>query len=305
MKMKRRYSSGVRAGFTIVEILVATAVLAILVALIAQLFSAATAVTTLGEKRMDADAQARAVFDRMAIDLGEIVQRPDVDYFLKSPTSPTSPTSPARPQPGNDQIAFYSEVPGYYPDTGSQSPMSLVAYRLKAADAELERMGKGLLWAGESGPTPMVYLPLTIEDTWPTATNQNDDPDYETIGPQVFRFEYGYVLKGRTLPDGTPLPSVLSETPWDTRAGVDHTSVEGLRDVAAIVAYIAVVGPKERVLADVGALNALAGGMNDFADSQSPGDLQAQWQAVIDGSGLPLPVSSAIRVYCREFPLGH
>src|SRR5207249_2617569 len=84
-------------------------------------------ITTLGHKQMDADSQARQVLDRMAIDFAQMVKRSDVDYYVKS-----SATSPLRsvPQAGNDQIAFYSGVPGYYPTTGSQSPVSLVAYRV-------------------------------------------------------------------------------------------------------------------------------------------------------------------------------
>ena len=38
---------------------------------------------------------------------------------------------------GNDQIAFYSAVPGYYPPTGSQSPVSLVAYRVNSDSTSL------------------------------------------------------------------------------------------------------------------------------------------------------------------------
>ena len=76
---------------------------------------------------MDADSQARQLLDRMAVDFAQMVKRSDVDYYVKS-----SAASPLRHvlQPGNDQIAFYSAVPGYYPPTGSQSPVSLVAYRV-------------------------------------------------------------------------------------------------------------------------------------------------------------------------------
>ena len=61
---------------------------------------------------------------------------------------------------GNDQIAFYSAVPGYYPPTGLQSPVSLVAYRINSNSNsssynKMERMGKGLIWNGIAcGATP-------------------------------------------------------------------------------------------------------------------------------------------------------
>src|SRR5207253_8777276 len=124
------------------ELLVTIGVLVILVLLATHLLNSAASITTLGHKQMGADAQARQLLDRMAIDFAQMVKRSDVDYYLKS-----SAAAPLRRvlQPGNDTIAFYSSVPGYYPSSGSQSPVSLVAYRINTQN-KLERMGKGLLW---------------------------------------------------------------------------------------------------------------------------------------------------------------
>jgi type II secretion system protein J len=288
-------------GFTLVELLVATAVLTLLILLVAQLLSSATAVTTLGEKRMDADAQARAVLDRMAIDFSRMVKRPDVDYYLKTSANPQTGEAAGRGQ--NDQIAFYSEVPGYYPSDTFQSTVSLVSYRINTSNARLERMGKGLLWNGaSSGAVSMVYLPLTIKETWVAATDQSSDVDYEVMGPQVFRFEYGYLLKGGTPADGTPLPAVTSDTPWDTRFEVQHSTVEGLRDVAAIIVYIAVIDPKSRVLISDAGLASLADNLSDFSAGQYSGELESDWQATINGSAFPRPAISSIRIYRRTYP---
>src|SRR6266498_4586344 len=100
------------AGFTLAELLVSVGVLVLLVLLFTQLLNSAATITTLGHKQMDADSQARQLLDRMAIDFAQMVKRSDVDYYVKS-----SATAPLRNvlQPGNDQIAFYSTVPGYYP----------------------------------------------------------------------------------------------------------------------------------------------------------------------------------------------
>ena len=128
--------------------LVSITVLTLLVLLISRLFNSASALTTSGNKRMDVDGQARPVLDRIAVDFAQMVKRPDVDYYLKS----TSNT-----QTGNDQIAFYSVVPGY--NATSASPVSLVAYRINAQN-QAERMGKGLIWNGDSSAgTPIVFLP--------------------------------------------------------------------------------------------------------------------------------------------------
>ena len=99
-------------GFTLVELLVTIGVLVILVLLATQLLNSAASITTLGHKQMGADAQARQSLDRMAIDFAQMLKRSDVDYYLKS--SATGTGVRYLPQPGNDKIAFYSAVPGYY-----------------------------------------------------------------------------------------------------------------------------------------------------------------------------------------------
>jgi type II secretory pathway pseudopilin PulG len=276
-------------AFTLVEMLVAFAVLAIIVVFVTRLFNTATRVTTTGNKHMDADAQARLLLDRMAIDFWQMIKRPDVDYYLKSV---------ANSQNGNDQIAFFAQVSGYYPSTGSQSPLSLVSYRINSANGSttfnrLERMGKGLVWNGVSPSNmPIVFLPLTIATNWAAATNASSDSDYEVLGPDIFRFEYFYLLKNGNV----------SETPWDTTAG--HTNVNGMQDVAAICVSIAVVDPQSKGLLSDAQTTTLASGMNDFVPSMRPGELSAQWQSVLDSTtDMPRPAISSIRLYERSFDL--
>ena len=122
---------------------------------------------------MDTDSQARQLLDRMAIDFAQLVKRIDVDFFGKG-TAPSAPTNMF----GNDRIAFYSGVPGYYPTSSYQSPVSLVAYRVNSdvsssAYNKMQRMGKGLVWNGVSSTDkPVVFQPLTITATWPSCDQQ-------------------------------------------------------------------------------------------------------------------------------------
>jgi hypothetical protein len=312
---------GYRAGFTLAEVVVTIGVLALLVLLFTQLLNNAASITTLGHKEMDADSQARQLLDRMALDLAQMVKRTDVDFFAKGMTAPNSVGGAMA---GNDQIAFYSAVPGYYPPTGSQSPVSLVAYRVNSASTspsynKMERMGKGLVWngvgCGATPCTPVVFMPLTIGPsaavplgTWPAATSSStSDPAYEVIGPQVFRFEYCYLQT-----DGT-----LSVTP------------PGVSSMAAIVVDIAVIDPKSKALLDtVDPTGAKLARLNG-ADGQSqgpalidwgntsclgcptqtqwqttPGLLRNNWQNTLNGiATLPRPALSGIRLYERSFYL--
>ena len=301
------------AAFTLAELLVSMGVLVLLVLLFTQLLNSAATVTILGHKLMDADSEARQVFDRMAIDFAQMVKRSDVDYFAKGTAAPNSVGGTMA---GNDQIAFYGAVPGYYPSTGSKSPISLVAYRLNSQN-KLERMGVGLVWNGVStADTPVVFLPLTIAASWPSATDltasPTPEPRAEVIGPQVFRFEYYYLLKGQVV-SGTTYNPIFTDTPWDTRIS-GHTNISSMRDVAAIIADIAVVDPKSRVLLIDAQIATLAGTLIDYGGSaaancpspdwQAPGELRRQWQCALDSTvGLPRATISGIRVYERSFYL--
>jgi len=285
-------------GFTLAELLVSVGVLVLLVLLATQLLNSAARIITLGHKQMDADSQARQLLDRIAVDFAQMVKRSDVDYFAKGTAAPNSVGGTMT---GNDQLAFYSTVPGYYPASGSQSAVSLVAYRVNSTFNKMERLGKGLVWnAVSTADIPVVFLPLVITNTWPYATNQSPDPSsasaYETMGAQVFRFEYYYLLKNGSF----------SGTPWDTNATLvpPHASVSGMQDVSAIVADVAVIDSRSKVLLTDTQVTTLAAGLSDYAAGMVPGQLRANWQAALNANtSLPRPAISGIRLYERSFYL--
>jgi Tfp pilus assembly protein PilV len=271
-------------GFTIAELLIAVGVLVVLTLLFTQLLNSAANITSLGHKQMDADAQARGLLDRMAIDFGQMIKRSDVTYYLKGGTGGT--------QTGNDQIAFYSAIPGYYSTNTSttQSPISLVAYRVNSSASnsafnKLERVGKGLLWNGVSSQEN----PLIFWQPLPPPTNGDYATFGEIIGPRVFRFEYYYL---RT--DGT-----VSATP------------PGISSLAAVIVDVAAVDPKSKALLNdtqLATLNGASGQpptLRDYGAGLTPGQLLTSWRAALDANtiGLPRPAISGIRLYERYFYL--
>lgn len=289
-------------GFTLAEVLVTVSVLVLLMLLFAQLLNSAATVTSLGHKQMDADSQARELLDRMAIDFAQMVKRSDVDYYLKSSSGTASDCGVCGTQTGNDQATFYSTVTGYYatspspaPTFTTKSPISLISYRVNSDNTSssynrVERLGKGLPWNGFSSSwTPMVYLPQTIGGNWASAVSTSAaDSSYEVIGPQAFRFEYYYLLRNASF----------SATPWDTSAG--HTTVSAMRDVAAIIADIAVIDPKSKVLLTNSQIATLAGQLGDYSSGMVPGQLLANWRSTVDATtSLPRPALSGIRLYER------
>ena len=215
--------------------------LVLLVFLFTQLLNSAATVMTLGHKRMDADAQAREVLDRMGIDFAQMVKRSDVDYYVKSSWFVWRPAAAqCRCNLATTESHFIALSPGYYatvptpaPTFTAKSPVSLVGYRINADNTsasynKMERMGKGLAWNGFSSTswTPVVFMPIPLASSLPSPSPTDTPPlptptptavqprrllqlrpgrdassattawpDSEVIGPQVFRFEYYYLLK--------------------------------------------------------------------------------------------------------------
>jgi prepilin-type N-terminal cleavage/methylation domain-containing protein len=171
-----------RLGFTLVEMLVAMVILAIIGIVISQMISSTSDVTTVEDKHADADDQSRAVFDRMENDFAQMVKSSGVDYIFWKAN-------------GNDTMFFYSEAASYftsgiYQNEGAtpypfKSSVSLIGYRIDNDSAtpsptcyQFQRLGMPLTWdsgpTSSSGvPTPVVFL------TYPLATTPNT-PVYST-----------------------------------------------------------------------------------------------------------------------------
>ena len=288
MKQRERVSA-----FTLAELLVSVGVLVLLTVLATQLLNNAATIMTLGHRQMDADSQARELFDRMAIDFAQMIRRSDVDYYLKSSTTANDCRLCNR-QRGNDQIAFYSTIPGWSAITGAQQgPVSIIGYRINVSGTtlsnRLERLGEALVWNGATSDTRSDGRPASVIFWAPLNpwANLTTNP-FDIIGRDVFRFEYYYLLKNGDL----------SSTPWYATS-----SVRGLQDVSAIIVNIAVIDPKSRALLSNSDLAALAEDLADYG-GQSPGGLLAAWRATVDGNTtLPRTALSSVRLYERSFYL--
>jgi len=211
--MSRSQSHSLRAGFTLVELMVAIAVLSIILVATGQILSTTATLTTVNNKHMDANDQSRMVFDRMADDFARMVRRKDVDYiFWKAG--------------GNDVMYFYTEGASYFDSTtfslasgytaatggymAEKNPVSLVGYRVNNTPAaaaplyvapyyQLERLGKALSWDGgayNSGqsannskqPNFMVFL------TYPSAGT-----DVQSVGAPDSTVPYSTAFFNSTL----------------------------------------------------------------------------------------------------------
>ena len=295
LRLQPRLRFNTSRGFTLVELLVSLGVLSLLVFFVTSLVNSAATITTLGHKQMDADSQARQFLDRMAVDFAKMVKRNDLDFFAKGTTAPNSVGGAMA---GNDRIAFFSQLPGYYPTgstTTTQSPVSLIAYRVNSDSTngslynKLERLGKGLVWNAATADTPIVFW-ATISTNWSAATSTTaTDTAYEVVGPKVFRFEYCYLRTNGSLVITPPL---------------DSNGCADLSQIAAIVADMAVIDSKSKVLLTNAQITTIAAGLSDYTAGMTPGQLRTNWQTYLDGiTNLPRPAISGIRLYERYFYL--
>jgi prepilin-type N-terminal cleavage/methylation domain-containing protein len=309
-------------GFTLAELLVSLGVLALLILFVAQMVNTAATTIRPENKHIDTDTQARVVLDRMAVDFAKMVKRTDVDYYMKAFAGYRNPKAHGNGLKlkvgdlGNDQAAFFSEVPGYYPPAGSQSPLSLVAYRINndpnsARYLQLERMAKGLLWNGvnngttPNSPYPIVFTTGQIDTTctnpcpcngttgpwagpWSGALcDTKSDSDYEAIGPGVFRFEYYYLLKDGSI---NFCPRIDCTTTWNSNLPLS-TNLNAFSDVEAIAVVIAVIDPASRALVYPNALFNLMSDMADFKNAngkgfgaQKIGDVENNWNLAVQSA---------------------
>ena len=236
-------AAAAKAAFTLLEMLVSMSVLALLLIMVTQLVNSASMVTTQSTKRLDADNQARMLFDRMGTDFARIIQRTDIDTLVDT-------------QNGNDRIYFFSEAQAYYdsdffntskPSTMAQkSGCALIGYRVTdqngdtanfAPACSLERFGKGLTWDGAPDPADplkpggMVFTPSistitsqpnVIATTWQTDLTYTTGGNkyYHVLTDQVFRMQICFQVKDTASASGV----TYSNYPVASKSGVTAAS---------------------------------------------------------------------------------
>jgi len=282
-------------AFTLIELLVATAVLVFLVLLVTQIVQSGSLLISGSRKRLSADAQAREVFSRFALDFNRMPKHTDVDAILST---------------SNNAIFFFSEAPGFLASANAseRNTLSLVGYRVNP-EAQLERLGKGLSWtnslfltyATNAPATNSTALPAsTIEGAWssvvgdPPAYANGSDPDYHLQADGVFRIFYCFQKK-----DGT-----YSLT-------LNPNAQQGkFQDSAALVLTLAVLDSDSRKI--VSDTSKLAAALPDpTAANLASGILPAQlWQEAVNNvtqfasnAAIPEPAAARVRIYQRSFPL--
>lgn len=146
-----------RGAFSLIEILVAMAILAFLVVLLAQIMSYSSSVIGHSRTRLEATSSAEALFSRMARDFAARLVRSDMPLAVTM-------------RNGNDEFRFFSEVHGYEGDR----TLSLVGYRVQESTADrqfqAERGAQGASWNQSAFPGFSTNVPTLADDQYEIAT---------------------------------------------------------------------------------------------------------------------------------------
>jgi len=324
-----------KQAFTIIELMLAMALVLVVMLVISQIMRSTQIVTSASRRHLDADSEARTVFDRMDADFSRMVKRTDVDFLIDKGET-------------NDSVYFYSEAPSVQAGLATTNSVALIGYRVNPESHQLERFSLGLAYTNSSSNN-MVFLnytnaPSTTNAPVPSSTlsvvfsNAISLPgNYQVIAPDVFRLELSFLLKPYT--DSTtmgPKPSYYSVAPFnpsvlgrsdtnqifstmENSASYGNWGEIGWGDVQAVVVTLAILDESTQK-----ALPNLTNALISMSQTNSqvlpkadpsflasnPPVLPAQmWQTNIDsgsyikGVKVPRAVVNQVRVYQRVFPI--
>lgn len=290
-------------GFTLIEVLVACSVLVLLVVLVAQMVGSASLVTKESSRRMDADDEARMVFDRMSEDFAQIPKRADMNPLFLGTN-------------GNDQLYFYSQAPGISTNGSSSnsSGIGLIGYQVMSNG--LARLGVAQSWDDLSFSSNALVTAYNNQ-VYGGSTN------FHIIAPSVFRMEFALRMKPGSTNNTNGLgPMAVSFS----SATVNGTNVvfqtnnagQGLQDVAAIIVTLGILDQTSQLIVTDANLSNLASvsimsdaitnsgsGVGLINGSGNKGIAADTWRtnALTLSTGIPQAARSQIRIYQRTFPI--
>jgi len=177
------------SGFTIIELLVATALLMIILIVLLRVTTSTMEASQTSNARMQSGGDLRAALDRMSVDFSAAVRRGDLPpSFLKNEAAGSA---------GNDAVSFFVTAEGY-PATANPTQnrgVSRISYRIRGG--RLERGASAAGW--ENGESPWEFSPGIGAD----------ETHYDVMAERVFRLELDFLMNDGTLRN-SPAP-----TNWD------------------------------------------------------------------------------------------
>jgi prepilin-type N-terminal cleavage/methylation domain-containing protein len=194
MKVSTKSSRSCQRGFTLIEILVAITVLALLSIMLAQIVSMAIQGTNASLRKADSIGQIRLVLDRFGNDWDNRLRRTDAPFTVLKNEDTVG---------NNDSVSFYSTVNGF---SGSGSTTSSTSMRPQLSQVDY------VMDSGTSGSPTMPSLKRGALNTlWTSSSTGNllqlgsnslslisfapYDYHYQTLSDDLCRFKVCFLLK--------------------------------------------------------------------------------------------------------------
>jgi prepilin-type N-terminal cleavage/methylation domain-containing protein len=277
-------------GFTLLELIVALAVLSMVVVLLLQTISSTSKASGSTKRHLDMDAEARSIFDRVQADIDSMVIRQDVDaLFLGLPQDGSGGSD------HNDQFYFYSQTPGYSPATSGLSPISMVGYAV--TNQQLARLGMAKSW--DDLPFLTTNLSVTGFDHTNLPQCLGSGTNYwHIIGPSVFRMEIGLMMKGATTNADGSVNLSNSYVSLSNPSSPRH----GMANVAGVVVALGLLDPQSRMSVQPSQMSNLAASLSDCLTNG--GIPMNSWDTNLAlSNGIPPILANRVMLYIRNFPL--
>ncbi len=306
------------SGFSLVEILAALTILTVLTLLLTQVMNTVTKGTRISNRAIDAASQARAVFDRIGMDLAVAIKRPDADFKISGGSDK------------KDLLKFLSQTassnPSPLPAGFVNRGVSLVSYRIDSLPVNsgkpcLSRASKAISWNMPAFIGLKTNgLPISFDETeYPIAITS---ADLDVVSPSVIHAVVGVQL----YPDGEPVyfqgevtPTILKSYGqvvyrFPVRAGVGsdtgtpdpgNTYLDLNRIASLVVGLVVVDGEALKILDSVSTTTLASSFISTPNDGILPMDawMKATQNLTKLPDSIPLPVRQSVRLYQRFYPI--
>jgi len=208
------------AAFSLIEILVACAVLALIVVLLAATFSNFANVTSVSGRRMESGNQSRTVFDRLELDLASSIRSSGVEIkFFKNDS-------------GNDELAFLANARPVTVNAATTPRMAKIGYEVPSANTGLDLAGRYSL-SRDTEPfswndSAVSFLSTgTNSGLIPFSTLITSAAQQQMLGRGIFRFELSFLKTDGTIkataPDFSEVAAIICST-----AALDESTIAKL-----------------------------------------------------------------------------
>jgi type II secretory pathway pseudopilin PulG len=320
--ISRKRTRGLRdsAAFTLVEILVAVLILAIITVAMATIFASTQTLVAQSNTSIGSLDAGEAVLSQIGMDISRMVLRDDVDFgFTKNGTDASTGA--------DDSLSFYARTTGFDNSGNSPSnprPLSIISYQMgtdpvnpTSTSLQLNYAALQVDWAaGGSSPFTLSQFVSGVQTQYlyPKSSPTNPSPGtggilpvpafYTTLAREVIRFEYCFMLKSD--PGNNAPPRDLTPDVPATVAG----GTAPIENVAGILVGIVVVDPHSRVLFPTGA-DANLGKL--FLNPPAPSSAQVKdfltlWSSALTPAnlksvGIPVKAIPGIHIYQRYYAL--